>query len=191
MLSRCCKKNARDVTPLDVTVGYKWLISRFVHIYVYLWYRICTYKSIIHNMYICIYVCAGGFLRRCCRGTARKTHVWYDTFTRDSLIHKTNFWKCAYIYISISWNMDKYAYYKKYVYMKSWCRKTNAHVIWHWNVTVWYIKLYVKNIYVHFSEYAYIYFYIVWKTWIYLCVFVQAVVCGDVVAAPQEKRCDI
>jgi len=185
------EKRTRDLTHLDVTVWYIRLISEYVHIYIYLWYRICTYKSIIHSVYICIYICAGGYLQRCCRGTARKTHVWYDPFRRDSLIHKTNIWICAYIYISILWNMDIYVYYKKCVYMKSWCRQTNAHVIWHSNVTVWYRKIYMKNIYVHVSEYAHMYFYILWKTCIYLCIFVQAVICGDVVAAPQEKRCAI
>jgi len=63
----------------------------------------CKYTHIIailyKNMHICKYICAGGYLRRCCRGATSKTHVQHDTFRRDSLIHKTNFWKCAYIHI--------------------------------------------------------------------------------------------
>ena len=63
----------------------------------------CKYTHIIaisyKNMHTCKYICAGGYLRRCCRGDTSKTFAWYDPFRRDSLIHKTNFWKCAYIHI--------------------------------------------------------------------------------------------
>jgi len=153
-------KRTRHSTHLDVIVS---CIRQFLNTYMNIYIYYTKYAFIL-------YVCAGGFLRRCCRGAQEKGSCDITHF--DVVDSYIRLFLNMYIYISILYKicMYVYTYLRRQLFaaMLLQCRKKNARLMWLSDVTASYRRKFL-------NMYIYVYIYIIQN--MYIRIYVSAGCC--------------